>query len=173
MDKLKAVFQECLGFPIPQSMLRGKKLVPLYEKPGECLLFGSLVAVQNSYLVQGYINNFIESGPEGYYVLGFWGHGVNSYAFYYSLVDKWRKLFFRLPYGGVYMDNKKAAKRIRIFLTKYIDFEKDIRNKVKHIIAVDSMWEGYYKISYKDGRCFELKESLLENPEFQNKLFCL
>jgi len=88
MDKLKAVFQECFGFPIPQSMLRGKKLVPLYGQPGDSLLFGSLVAVQNSCPVQGDIRNFIESSPE-----------------------------------------------------------------------------GYYKISYKDGRCFELKESLFENPD--------
>ena len=189
MKKLKSTFQECFCFSIPQIMLLGEKLFPLDgkrvkdhhgknqkenlvpsdSKSEEALLFGSRTALQGPYLLQGNIGRFIESCPEGYFLIGFWGHGVNSYAFYYSRVDSWSKVFFRLPYGDVYMDNKKMARYIREFLTHYCDFEQELIGKVEKLIAIESMGDGYYEVVMPGGKTFELDESLFGKPNFKEK----
>lgn len=138
MDKLMRTFEKCFGIPIPEIMLPKEMLLSWDNS----LLFGSSIArsCKELYLVQACITNFIESCPEGYFLIGFWGHGVNSYAFYYLRVDFWSKIYFRLPYGGVYMDNEKNAKHIREFLINFIAFEKELVGNVKSLIAVESMW---------------------------------
>ena len=170
MKNLEIVFKQSFGFSLPQSLLPQEKLLPLEEDPEESLIFGSPSAVQKPFLIQGDIKSFIDSGPEGYFMIGLWGHGVNSYAFYYSRVDNWSRIFFRLPYGGVYMDNEKMARQIREFLTRYIAFEKSILGKISSFVAIDSMDEGYYRIVSKEGKSIELKDSLFCNPEFEEKL---
>ena len=57
------------------------------------LLVGSEQASKNPMLIQGDISEFLKSAPEGYFLSGYWGHGVNSYAFYYSRVDSWSRVF--------------------------------------------------------------------------------
>jgi len=170
MKNLEIVFKQSFGFSLPQSLLPQEKLLPLEEDPEESLLFGSPSAVLKPFLVQGDIKSFIDSSPEGYFLIGFWGHGVNSYAFYYSRVDHWSRIFFRLPYGGVYMENEKMARQIREFLTRYIAFEKSIMGKISSFIAIESMDEGYYRLVSKEGKTIELKESLFCNPEFKETL---
>lgn len=169
MDKLKATFQKCFGIPIPKIMLPEENLSPLDGKPEDALLYGSGIAIQKPLLVQCDIRQFIESCPKGYFLIGFWGHGVNSYAFYYSRVDSWSKLFFRLPYGGVYMDNEEMARCIREFLNHYFDFEQEIMEKVRTIVAIESMGVGYYKIVMPGCKTFESEESLFEDPNFKEK----
>ncbi len=147
-------------------------LVPLDDADDldEAILVGSEIAKEKPFLIQGETGEFIEDCPEGYYLLGFWGHGVNSYAFYYSLVDAWRRIFFRLPYGGVYMDNEEMAELIRKFLTAYLAFEQHIKDKVASLIAVESIGSGYYKIIMPEGKEFELEQSLFDDPDFQEEL---
>ncbi|MBC8460036.1 MAG: hypothetical protein H8D67_18770 [Deltaproteobacteria bacterium] len=169
MKKLKAKFQKCFGIPIPKIMLPEENLAALDRKHEDVLLFGSRIAIQKPFLVQGDIGQFIESCPEGYFLIGFWGHGVNSYAFYYSRVDSWSKVFFRLPYGGVYMDNEKMARCIREFLTHYFEFEQEIMEKVRTLLAIESMGVSYYKIVMPGCKTFEFEESLFENPNFREK----
>jgi hypothetical protein len=169
MKNLEIAFKRKFGIPLPQYLLPRENLVPIGD-PEESLLFGSPSAVQKPYLIQGDIKSFIDTAPEGYFLIGFWGHGVNSYAFYYSRVDNWSRILFRLPYGGVYMDNDKMAQKIRAFLTCYIEFEKSNSGRLSLFIAIDSMSEGYYKAVTKDGKSMELKESLFCNPEFEKKI---
>ena len=169
MNKLEIAFKETFGFSLPQSLLPQEELVPVGD-PEKSLLYGSISAIQKPFLVQSDIRPFIDSCPQGYFLIGFWGHGVNSYAFYYSRADNWSKIFFRLPYGGVYMDNEKRARQIREFLTRYIAFEKSILGKVSSFIAIESMGRGYYRFVSKEGKSIELEESLFLNPEFEEKL---
>lgn len=169
MEKLEIAFKRSFGFSLPQYLLPQEKLIPIGDTE-ESLLFGSPSAVQRPYLIQGDINSFIDSGPEGYFLIGFWGHGVNSYAFYYSRVDDWSRILFRLPYGGVYMDNEEMARQIREFITRYVVFEKSILGKISSLIAVESMGEGYYRVVSKEGKSLEFEESLFYNPEFEKKI---
>ena len=92
----------------------------------------------------------------GYFLVGFWGYGANSYAFYYSIVDSWKRVWFRLPYGGVYSDNKKRANDIIKFFPKYFDFQEKLSGKVKKLIAMESMGVGYYKVELLDGGTLEV-----------------
>jgi len=167
MKKLKSAFKDAFGVPIDQIIPLEINLVPIDGQSDVAYLFGSPIAVENPYLIQGAIGHFIESSPEGYFLVGFWGHGVNSYAFYYSLVNSWKKVFFRLPYGGVYMDNEKMAKYIIAFLTLYFKFEQKIERKVSEFIAVESMDEGYYRIVMPDNNSMEFRKSLFTEPEFE------
>ena len=100
ISRLKEIFQKDIGMPFPIIPETFGKLVPLFKPHAKCLLFGSKVAVGNPYLVQASISEFLENAPVGYFLIGFWGHGTNSYAFYYSRVDSMSKIFFRLGYGG-------------------------------------------------------------------------
>jgi hypothetical protein len=139
MKKLRSLFRKEIGIPIPQEILLDELLVPLDGKnEADSLLWGTKIALGDNYLIQGHIGDFIKSCPEGYYLIGFWGHGANSYAFYYSRVDNWKKILFRLPYGGVYMDNKLMAKQVREFLENYIEFEQSLVPTTISFIAIDS-----------------------------------
>lgn len=64
------------------------------------------------------------------------------------------------------MDNDLEAKRIREFLPRFIDFKERIKEQSQLFIAVDSMWEGTYRVLLNDGNAFELAETLLDNPSF-------
>ncbi len=166
MKKLISTFEKCFEMQFPMDMLPDVRLNPFDEKE---LLFGSDAALERPFLLQGEMDEFIESCPENYVLTGFWGHGVNSYAFYYSVVESWRRIFFRLPYGGVYENNIKNARNIRNFLQGYSAFEKDIKKGIKQIIAIDSMGEGYYKLTTPDERVVEYQISFFKNPNFEGK----
>jgi hypothetical protein len=171
MNKLINTFKKSFGTSMPRIMLPKEEIFPLDNKNSkEAFLFGSKIARGKQFLIEGGIGSFIESAPKGYFLIGFWGHGVNSYAFYYSRVDSWSKIFFRLPYGGTYMDNEKMGKYVQEFLTSYFQFERRVKKRVKTLIAVESMGDGYYRIELPDGKSFELEESLFENAEFM-KIF--
>lgn len=60
--------------------------------------------------------------PAEYVLAGYWGHGINSWAFYY--VGRWagHRVFFRLGYGGVYGDSARDAAYARDFLARYQEF---------------------------------------------------
>ena len=115
------------------------------------------------YLSQGSIGKFMEEAPPGYLQIGLWGHGVNSYGFYFCRVNEWSKVFFRLSYGGVYMDNDEEAEKIRKFLPAFFKFEEQIRGKAEHFIAVDSMGAGYYAVQVGGKPLFEIRESLYDD----------
>ncbi len=173
MKTLKKYIEEEIGFPI-SLLIKEQKVVPLYGTEDDSYMFGSEIAKKEGvYLAQGDIDSFIENAPKGYFVFGHFGHGINSYGLYYQRVDAWSKIFFRLPFGGVYMDNKKAARDIREFLWNYFDFEKRIRNKVESLIAIDSMAEGNYLVKPKAGEPIKLKVSFLKNPDFMGRFSIL
>lgn len=115
------------------------------------LLVGSKGAIKRQYLIQGDIGEFLRHAPEGYFLVGFWGHGFNSHAFYYLRVDSKSKIFFRLPYGGAYMDNKKEAEHISKFLPEFFKFEEKLKNMgLRRLYAVESMGSGRYEIEIND-----------------------
>jgi hypothetical protein len=115
-QKLKNKFREWIGMDIPPSMLPKVKVFRAGKEIGENLLYGSSVALERlpRYLTPAVVD-LLRGVPDGLYLAGFWGYGVNSYAFYYCVVDSWRQVFFRLSYGGAYSDTGEDAAAIRAF----------------------------------------------------------
>lgn len=50
------------------------------------------------------------------------------------------------------MKNKAMAKQVREFLLRYFELENSIQSQVNSLIAVKSIWIGYYKLIMKDGK---------------------
>lgn len=169
MKKLEEIFKESFGLPINQVIPLEKGMIAIDGSPENALLFGSRIAAKEPFLVQGDINSFLISCPEGYFLVGFWGHGMNSHAFYYSRVNSWSKVFFRLPFGGAFDDNDMLAKCIPQFLREFFKFEKRLMEKDEILIAVESMGYGNYKILHSDNKTFEFNESLLTDPNFDKR----
>lgn len=170
MNNLEKMFKESFGISIDQVIPLEENLVPIGESLVGLPLFESPVAAKKQFLIQSDIDPFITSCPQGYFLVGFWGHGINSYAFYYSRVNSWSRIFFRLSYGGVYTDNKVMAKFIIKFLKSYFRFEKNVKETGGNFIAIESMRKGYYKIDLPNKNVmFELNKSLLGEPKFEEE----
>jgi hypothetical protein len=54
----------------------------------------------------------VKQDIEDYVLLAHAGHGVNSYAIHVFVVHGPLALFLQVPWGGVYMDPKKSARRL-------------------------------------------------------------
>ncbi len=170
IKELRSYFHNELGIFLPRIVLPDEDLI-LSEGSGYIseYLYGSHSAMEHQYLLQGDIKDFISSEDKGYFLLGLWGYGSNSYGFYYSRIDEWSHIFFRLPFGGVYSNVEENKKLIRKFLTSYFKFEPELKRQVKSFVAIDSMGSGDYKIELQDGRIINLKESLFHNADFIGK----
>jgi hypothetical protein len=167
MKRLRTFFRESFGISLSRVVdLPQEELFCLSENG---LLYGSAIAIKKNYLVQSDINDFVTSDAKGYFLMGFWGHGINSYAFYYSRIDDWSHIFFRLAYRGVYMDDVEAARDVREFLSNYFAFEPELKLKAKSLTAIDSMDYGKYSITLLDGRLFSLEESMYGRADFSGK----
>ena len=167
MRRLRTFFRESFGISLSRVVdLPNEELFCLSENG---LLYGSAIAFKKNYLVQDDINDFVTSDAKGYFLMGFWGHGINSYAFYYLRIDDWSHIFFRLAYGGVYMDDAERARKVREFLSNYFAFEQELKLKAKSLTAIDSMGYGDYSITLLDGRLVSLKESIYWNADFSGK----
>jgi hypothetical protein len=102
----------------------------------------------------------------GYCQVGFWGHGVNSYAFYLSRVTPGSRVHFRLPYGGAYGDERKDARRVREFLLAFLEFEAAVQIAGGELLAVESMGIGRYRLSLPNSRVTTNEDSMMGSPEF-------
>ena len=87
MRRLNAFFSQSLGISLPRVVHLPKEELFCLNEDG--LLYGSALARENKYLVQSDIHEFKTSDARGYFLIGYWGHGINSYAFYYSR-DRYR-----------------------------------------------------------------------------------
>ena len=166
LTDLEERFQDTFGIPlaalpIPAGLVR--------INPG-ALLYGSEIARGTPLLTQSDVDEFIDAPREGYFLIGFWGHGVNSYAFYYVRDDPRSRVYLRLPYGGVYMDNDENATRISRFLPALFEFERKQLEAGSTLMAVDSMGAGNYCVTTKAGMRMEYAYSLFGNPKFYDTL---
>ena len=166
MKLLKETFNQSFQLVFDDIFRLPDDLTPIYPNRGENNYFYYTDLGENEsmpYLSQGSINRFMEEAPPGYLQIGLWGHGINSYAFYFCRVNEWSKVFFRLSYGGIYMNNDEEAEKIRIFLPAFFKFEEQIGGKVEHFTAVDSMGDGHYAVQVTRKPLFEIQESFFDN----------
>lgn len=162
---IEGVFQIPLVMILPKDDI---ELFPLDKDADKAYLFGSASAREHPYLIQADLDRFMQEAPEDYFLVGHWGYGSNSYSLMYQRVDRRTKTFFRLSYGGWFSDNTALAIAIRRFLMNWFVFEEKIRDKVKYIIAIESMGLGYYKVKPTHGRSIIIEKSLFSNPNFEN-----
>ncbi len=108
LEKAKRLFHKAgLSFPAIPEALAGR-----LEEMGQWLF--STRPVDNSpYCLQEYVREVEESQVEDYALLSHAGHGVNSYALHYYLVNGPLRMFLQLGWGGVYMDAEADAASIR------------------------------------------------------------
>jgi hypothetical protein len=92
------------------------------------------------------------SVPDGYFLAGFWGHGCNSYAFYWCVADARQRVFLRLPYGGVYMNAKTAGAEVLSVLCSYAAFwSHPVAAEITRLAAVSSMGSSEALAQFADG----------------------
>ncbi|MCB1158367.1 MAG: hypothetical protein H7A25_08185 [Leptospiraceae bacterium] len=148
---------------LPFEIFRLPPLLFEIEK-GYPLLLGNAFAVDRVYLAQGEIEEYLFEAPEGYLLAGYWGHGVNSTAFYYCRVTDWSRIFLRLPYGGIYQTDEDVD-FLRSYLLAFFQFMKTLEKQDVMFTAVEAMYEGKYIL--KNGiRELQFGDSLFLEPNF-------
>jgi hypothetical protein len=107
IDKARKLFRDSgLAFPaIPEELAtQVKELGPW--------LFSTRPIKLSPYNLQHYVEEVEENQVEDYAVISHSGHGANSFAIQYYVVQGSLHLFLHLSWGGVYSDARKDAARI-------------------------------------------------------------
>jgi hypothetical protein len=90
--------------------------------------------------------------PPGYFMAGFWGHGVNSDSVYLARATERSRLYLRLAYGaGAYCeDPEDERKRALASLGRYSQLAESL--PAKRVTLLYSLGEAYYEIVRLDDR---------------------
>jgi hypothetical protein len=166
IDDLRRQFEAAFGIRLGVVPMPGN-LIQIF--PGR-QLWGSAISKQEPLLTQSDIEAFLNGSRAGYFLIGFWGHGVNSHAFYYVHDDGRNHVFLRLSYGGVYTDNDEQARRIATFLPAFVDFERRHREAGSVLRVVDSMGSGDYQVISAEGRRRRFRRSLFLRSDSDQEL---
>jgi len=115
IEKAKAYFCE-LGFDIPaipeKFAIRLKERAPPLGLDESARLFSTRKIEKIPYWLDHYVKEADEKLVEDYLVLSHSGHGINSYAVQYYIVDGAFRMFVHLGWGGAYHDMAKDEARI-------------------------------------------------------------
>jgi hypothetical protein len=104
----------------------------------------------NPVLVQMQLGAALE-GDTDYFMAGFWGHGVNSYAVYLARTTERQRLFLRLPYGdGAYCRDPDRERAQALEKLERLSWLADTL-PVKHVTLLDSLGTAYYELVRHDG----------------------
>jgi hypothetical protein len=151
LETLLTFYAERMGGPLPSTLLPPDQ--PLHWQ-GQTL-FSTARGTEPPYLLQSAIDSFLSGAPLGHCSVGFWGHGMNSHAFYYQRREPWCSLFLRLTYGGFYDDNERAALQIRTTMEWFAGFLLIVSERARHCIVVDSMGDAIFRIALHNGEVIE------------------
>ncbi|MCP9782231.1 hypothetical protein KBY83_02705 [Cyanobium sp. WKJ7-Wakatipu] len=144
---LVAHYAERIGEPMPLGLIPADlELLWLGQ-----LLFGTAAALEHPYRVQPDVEDFLRDAPEGHFAIGFWGHGMQSHAFYVQRVESWCRVYLRIPYGGVYSDHEDQALKLHRVLLWLPEFLREARSRCRHLRLVDSMGDAQLKLESIDG----------------------
>jgi hypothetical protein len=162
INDLHRRFESAFGIPLAVVPMPGD-LIQIF--PGQ-LLWGSAISQQEPLLTQSDIEAFLKGSRAGYFLIGFWGHGVSSHGFYYVHDDGRSRVFLRLSYGGAYTDNAEQARRVATFLPAFVDFERRHREAGSVVRVVDSMGWGDYQVISAEGQRRRCRRSLFLRSDF-------
>jgi hypothetical protein len=172
MTRFRKIVEDTFEIPF-DSLGLPATLKPVGRRGSDALLYASPGSAKRLSLMQPDMGTFAqETPPVGHCLVGFWGHGTNSYAFYLSRVTPGSAVHFRLPYGGGYGDPKEDARQVREFLSAFLEFERAVKDAGRELLAIDSMEDGSYRVSVGGLPIFSHGESMLMAPRF-DQLFDL
>ncbi len=172
MNKLLETIEKSFHLIPPRGFLSDTELVPLDGKlEDESLIFGTPDAKG---LRPDQTPSDMQERQDGYFLVGFWGHGINSYAFQYNRKNSWSDFSLRMSYGGVYMDNEAEAKKIADFINKYFAFEQQLIEEGNiqkiHIAAFCNMDSGYYELAIEGKEPVKYEMSFLDQDTVQQRV---
>jgi len=111
-------FQGEFGLPLPAEWHPDPTREPLSPDSDWHLVFSK--AVTKPFPI---MSDNLEKQPVGAWLVGSWGYGANSYAFYLVRKDERREIFLRLGYGGFYGDRKRDGEAVARFVKRVAAFE--------------------------------------------------
>lgn len=151
---LLASYAERIGQPMPHGLIPTDLEMQWMGQ----LLFGSGVALEDRpYRVQPDVDDFLREALEGHFAIGFWGHGIQSHAFYIQRVEPWCRVYLRIPYGGIYSDHQAQAIELHRLLLWLPEFLREARSQCRHLKLVDSMGDGQLRAENDDGEIFDCR----------------
>lgn len=148
---LEPYYAERIGQPMPQGLIPADLELQCLGQ----LLFGSGAALEHPYRVQPDVEDFLREAPEGHFAIGFWGHGLQSHAFYVQRVEPWCRIYLRIPYGGVYADHEAQVLRLHRVLRWLPEFLREARRHCRHQRLVDSMGDAQLRAKDLEGNVLE------------------
>jgi len=167
VKRLQKEYEELFGQPFPDWMIDGADVAEVIPERGGGLLIGDAAAQARPALVGGDVAEFVDDAPNGYLLVGMWGHGVNSHAYYYCHAEPAGRVWLRLPFGGVYMDNDDTAAAIPDFFTRLHEFRQTLRARHMRYLITHHFSSGEILIETADGRRAHHSGTFLYYPEFE------
>ena len=162
-----AAFRLQVGIDLPGSLL----FQPMHRVPGAPMLRVNAPGAE-LYLAAGDIERFRSSAPTGYRMLGFWGHGANSHAFYFVAREPGETIYLRLPTGGAYCDPAACMADIADYLPALQPVLQAVRRRDGSALIVEAMGQAHYAITI-GGETRVDRRSLLGAPDALDRLRAL
>jgi hypothetical protein len=149
LEFFEKVMRAPFPLPLPANLVDGR--TGRGRKRGPTRMIGTSEAYEKPMLIQADIGRLPEL-PLGYLLTGFWGHGVNSHAFYWVEATASVRVFFRLFYGGGYGDPDRDGPKVVRYLANWGEFvARKVPGEVQEILAFDSMGSGFWRFKMTDG----------------------
>ena len=144
IDKARRLFKKAgLAFPGIPLKFRAR-----FRERGEWQ-YSTRPVKEGPYNLEDYTKEASRAGLRDYVLLSHSGHGSNSYAIQYYLVNGALRLFLHMGWGGAYMNNAKAASTIKkcFALSNQIVSAATEKNRIKKgqkLLIVGSDFYGSY-----------------------------
>lgn len=104
-------FERTFGAPLPFPVLE-----PLVQVPGRAHW---ATALAPELAAEALVVPIFPQAPARYTVIGHWGYGIGSQAFYFVCKDEHHRVFLRVGYGGPYDDPVERNAEIVSALSGY------------------------------------------------------
>jgi hypothetical protein len=108
--------------------------------------------------------------PVGYFFTGFWGHGVNSYAFYYCDIGEARRVYLRVLFGGIYGDLARERAAVIEALEGLARFEALAAHHLVRWTLCVSIDRGVFSAERKDGASLHLEFHTLDWSDLEQRV---
>lgn len=168
LDRLRTLFKECFKIDLPNELVcKGLQdavdsaLISTHPDDVLPLLIGPKQTFSEDFSV-----------PLGHHTVGFWGHGVNSYAFYAIFQNSNESVYLRLHRGGAYTGPVKMASDIASYILALTQLLRTTRTANGQLLVIESMGTGLYRYQI-DGTQSEIAESLLGRRDIGDALVAL
>ena len=161
------LFEKTFRFNIPDQLMPDESLFSLGD-----IMFGNDVVVSQTVMephpYTGY-GEFLEKQPRGYYAIGHWGHGLNSYRFCYRMAERNRVIWLEIPYGGVFQNEEQDARDIERYLSELVLFLEKVDRAGIDVEVIESMGVGDYRLFDSDGNGIHFEGSLIGSTDLTRR----